>query len=390
MQEENVLENESKVESTNPVETTESVEIEKPVQEVETDKPEKLSVREALEKGLSESRKDEPKGKRIVEKDQLDLGPKKPNKFDKSNEPIKAYEPPAQWTKEEKEDFKVLSPKQQEATLRLINSRKSEIETIRLGREEVAREREELKWAKDLAAEVTPFLKANGRAEDGNVAQTIIKAVKAVRELDTGDPLVNAVSYLRAKGKDVPEELLEAIAARAEGGEKYIAPQIQSLQNDLKDVKSKLEHRERLESVAPLVQAFDAFSAEKNALGGRRFPDLDESEKGSKISTEMGSLLNGQTELSKQFLANAQNRIPNLTYSKLLEEAYKWCGGTVDDNAKQSSKPEDLKKHIKQSNRAASSVPGRGNRASTLSGPVKKVPLREALRLSMEEHADDF
>jgi hypothetical protein len=285
-----------------------------------------------------------------------------------------SLEPPAEWDKDAKEDFRQSSPKAQEAALRLHRNRQSVVEEIRAGKEQLARESAELQWAKDVVKEITPFLKTRGDKEPTHAQ--VIKALRVVNEIDANAKGAVA-EILKAKGIPVPKELENAGVSSPDIDEKIIP-----LQNKLKEVQSELAERKRAEQSQFLGQAWQAFEGTKNAAGTQRFPDCGNSESGIKIASSMGSLVRGDTDLSKQFIANVKARIPDLTYHKLLEEAYRYCGGKVDDS--EASRTQDTQKHVLKSSRAASSVPGRGAPTSS-SGPVKKFKTyREAARAALD------
>lgn len=303
-----------------------------------------LSLRDALEVAL-EAEKEEVPAPEEAEQEAVQEE-KKPE--------LPPLEPPAEWEKEDKELFHQSTRAQQEASLKLHHKRAAKLE-------EIKREAADLQWAKDLAKEVEPYLKAVG--EKIPTHEALIKALKLRNELDSGDPKANAAAYLRSKGLPVPKDLLEA----EEEGKKE-DPVISELRRELEAIKSERVQKQTEQTVNVLSQHWQTFEQEKNAAGTPRYPDLANTEKGLELASNIGSLVRGDSDLSKQFIANAKARIPNLTYSKLLEEAYKFYGGTVDEST--APRTQDTQRHIVKSRRAASSVPGRG--AQSASGTVKK------------------
>ena len=328
----------------------------------EAAKPEGLSLRDALEVAVIASKdKEEVKVEAPTEE-------AKPVEKEVSQE--KTFDPPAEWSAEEKEDFKASSPKSQEAALRLHRGRQGKLE-------EIKREAADLQWAKDLAKEVEPYIKSVGGKKKTHEA--LIDALKMRREFDEGDPRASAAAYLKAKGIEIPKELLEGREKESIADEK-IAP----LQNQVNALTMRIAQEDQARTAAVLNQAWGQFEQEKNAAGAPRFPDIaTNSESGLRLASYIGSLVSGQTDLSKQFIANAKGRIPDLSYQGLLTEAYRFAGGKVDDS--EATKTQDTQKHIARSSRAAASKPGSGAR-STSSGPVKKYKTyREAAEAALAE-----
>lgn len=377
MPKENVLE-ENKAVDEQPIESVEK-------ETTETEKPEGLTLRDALEVGLeatksNESKKEanEPrrdgKGSSNQTKIEVQKGANSTGKTTGS-EPTSTSDapplkPPAEYTKEEAEDFLQLSRKGQEAAIRIHQGRTGKLEEVKAAISE-------LNHLKKLNEDVTPFLKAMGVKESSPVA--IQKALQMWKEFEEApDPRKAAANYLRAKGVEIPKEFLSN-----EGADK-IDPKIASLQEELKNVTDRLAQEDRAKVEATLNQAWSSFESEKNAAGTVRFPSLTNTEEGLKLSSNIGSLVSGQSDLSRQFIANAKARIPDLTYPKLFEEAYKWYGGKVDDSEAPRSQSQDTN-HIARSRRAASSVPGRGAQTAS-KGPAKKFgSYREAAAAALAE-----
>ena len=279
------------------------------------------------------------------------------------------FQAPGEWTPEERADFESSTPKQQEATLRLYKGRVNKLE-------EIKREAADLQWAKDLAKEVEPYLKAVGGKKKAHEA--LIDALKMRREFDEGDPKQAARDYLNAKGIPIPKELLEDADSSKISDEKIIP-----LQKDLDAVKLRLAQEDHAKVTSVLSQAWQGFERAKNAAGTPKFPDVNNTESGIKLSSTIGSLVRGDTDLSKQFIASVRNRIPDADFHVLLSEAYRFSGGRVDDS--EAPKTQSTQKHIAKSSRAASSVPGRGAQ-STSSGPVKTYKSRrEATAAALAE-----
>lgn len=277
-------------------------------------------------------------------------------------------QPPAEYTAEEKADFLALSPKGQAAQLRLDKSRKAKLEEIKAATKEH-------EYVKKLADAITPYLKTRGIDEAPEVA--LQKAIAMWREFEDNPPEKGAAAFLKAKGRPIPKELLE------ESEVNPLAPEIASLQEDLKSVKNELNQRKVQETAAVLQETWTAFEGTKNASGSPKYPDLGNTESGFKLASKIGSLVSGNTELSKQFIADAKERIPDLTYERLLEEAYRLRGGRVDDSP--AAKTQDTQKHIIQSRRASASRPGSGANSAS-NGLIKKYKTnREALAAAIAQ-----
>lgn len=342
-----------------------------PQKEAETieDGSKGLSLRDALEVA-HEVAKDAPKApektekREVIRRSPADIQREEPSK---EVAPKPSLQPPSEWSKEEKEDFLASSPKQQEAALRLHNKRQAKLAEIKA-------ESSELQWAKDLVKEITPFIKTRAGKEPTHAQ--VINALKMVNEIDA-DAKGSVAAILKAKGLEVPKELL---SNGADATDEKITP----LQKELTEIKNKLAQREQAEMGAVMHQHWQAFESEKNAAGTARYPDINNTESGLRLASSIGSLVRGDTDLSKQFIANVKARIPDLTYPKLFAEAYKWYGGKVDDSA-ETPRTQATQKEIVRSSRAASSVPGRGA-YSTSSGPVKKYKtIREAAAAALAE-----
>lgn len=352
------------------------------VQEVE-----KLSLRDALEVAIK-THEDAPKD---ASKDELSTKPvektlatdrtRAPRAEKKTSEPAQKieYTPPAEYSKEEAEDFKRLPPEAQKAALRLHTSRNRTIEQIRREAAAVNQEKEQLKWARDVVKELEPYLKTNGRGERGPAHAEIVKALKLVNEFDA-DPKATAAAILRAKGVEVPEALVEK--------SEPVSKEIRALQSEIEALKLDRvkEVQEKTTNVA--LSAWTAFDSEKNAAGEKKYPDINETESGLKLARQIGSLVFDDTPLAKQFVASVQSRIPNLTYERLIQEAYKYFGGTVNDApASSPTRTASDKQHLARSSRAASSVPGRSSAttSSNSSGVKKYKTTREAAAAALAE-----
>lgn len=341
--------------------------------DVKVEEAQKLSLRDALEVGIEATKKPENSEISKHQVQRVAKDDKQPKASDvKSNniakEPVRKFEAPGEWSTEEREDFKALSPKQQEATLRLYKGRLNKLE-------EIKREAADLQWAKDLVKEVTPFVKVRG--DKAPTHQQIINALKMVNEVDA-DTKGAVASILRAKGLEVPKDLLTS-----DGGANDVALKqaIAPLQSELNAIKMKQAQEEAQRTQSLLSSAWQAFESEKNASGSAKYPDL-QNDSGLSLASNIGSLVNGVSDLSKQFIANVQSRKPNATFTTILEEAYRYCGGKVEDSP---AKTQTTQMQLIKSNRAAASVPGRGVAPGNTGQPKKYKTYREAAAAALAE-----
>lgn len=364
---------------TNEAKSTESEASETPAVESKG-----MSLRDALEVGTETAKIKEaasgerPSDNRSDRKDDgeksLDRGEAASTQPDRRTEEKTGpkYQPPADLDEAEKADFLSLSPKGQEAAIRLHKSRRAKLEAAFKAEKDAEPYRK-------LSENVNPYLKALGVKDSPEVA--IQKALAMWREFeDAPDPKAAAAAYLKAKGVEVPEGFLEKKMADAALADEKIAP----LQKEIEALKMRQADDDRARMVETHRTAWNSFAQEKNAAGALKFPDISDTDSGLKLAGDIGSLVNNETPLSKDFIARAQARIPGLTYEKLYAEAYKYLGGRVDESLNAPAKPEQAQSHLAKSKRAASSVPGRGG-SGTASGPVKKYKSnREALQAAVE------
>jgi hypothetical protein len=338
-----------------------------------------LSLRDSLEVAIASEKAPEKEPKTRSDKLEVSYKGKRGREEAKlpeaKPEPVaKVLQAPSEWNKEEKADFEASTPKQQEAALRLHRSRSASIEEIR-------RSRAELQHLERLSQDVEPFLRAMGNKDPSPVA--IQKALKMWADFEKAeDPRQAAAEYLRAKGKGdaIPEDWTASDAPSKQSQENA------TLLKELNDIKQRLAREDHAKALQPVVETLQEFEGTKNAAGKPKFPSFrsdDTSPEGVAFAGSFGSLVNGVTPFSKEFIARTQSRIPNLTRAQLFEEAYKFSGGLVDDSP--APRPQATQKHIQQSSRAASSVPGNGSSA-TSSGQVKRYKTtREAAAAALAE-----
>lgn len=133
-----------------------------------TETTEKLSRRDALEVAIIAHKEPEKDaGERPV---QESVGSDVERGSEKDGAVSQQLEPPAEYTAEEKEDFKRLSKVGQEAQLRLDKSRRRLFEEARAEKEQAREAKREHQDAKALAESITPYLKAIGVKEPSEVA----------------------------------------------------------------------------------------------------------------------------------------------------------------------------------------------------------------------------
>ncbi len=340
------------------VETVEVVEVKD-----STEEDKGLSLRDALEVAVTASNHEEPaQEKEKVEKQEA---PKK-------EEPA-PYNAPSEWNKEEQEDFNQSSRKQQEAALRLHKSRVSKLE-------EIKKATEEYKYVRSIADSITPVLKAMGMKDSPEVIMQ--KSAALWKEFEYAeDPKRAAANYLRAKGIEPPAELENSAEPISEYDRKLSA-----LQEELNAVKARSVQEDRTKVETNLVQAWNSFEQTKNASGAIKYPDLV-NESGPSIAAKIGSLVSGVTPLSKQFVAEVSSRVPNLTYGKLLEEAYRFYGGRIDNTEAPRTQP--AQNHVIKAKRAAASIPGRVGTLNANGTKKTFLSYRDAAKAALEELNSD-
>lgn len=362
---------------TTTVETT-ATDVPSSTQEAEkTEEPKGLSRRDALEVAIEAAKASDNAERKTTEevkpetRAQVFKAPKPEDKSggrvakqssDRTNVP--KLNAPGEWTREEKEDFGSLSEKQQAAHLRLYNARKGTLEQI-------TRAANEHTSLKQLAESMGPYLKAVGVREPTEVA--LKKALSMWQEFETGDPRKAAAAYLKAKGMTVPKELLEGTSSNV--SDEKITP----LQARLDALEQTIANERMSKTRSVLGNAWAVFESEKNAAGGLKYPDAS----GTETARNIGSLVRGDTELSKHFIARVRQRIPDATMSTLIREAYRIEGYQIDDS--EAPRTQTTQSHIKQASRAAASVPPSGGRSAT-TAPVKRFADRkEALAAAIAD-----
>lgn len=357
---------------------------------VETEKPVGLSARDAREVAIKAHRENTD-DQRSAASRVLEEGDRKtethnghlPGRGDNGVDSTPAsLQPPAEWKAEEKADFLQSTRKQQEASLRLHQSRQNAFSDVQRSRAEIQREREEVQQIKSMADSLTPYLKATGVREPAEVA--LKKAIAMWHQFETGDPKQSAAAYLEARGIPVPRELLEGVEKSAPSDE------IVSVQRKLDSLESKLTEREQQERFQQSLQHWGSFSQIKNAAGGLRYPEIiGDSEAVIQNATRIGQLVGnyGETEISKSFLTLVRSKNPNATQTDILDAAYRYLDLKVDDST-QAPSQQDPQKHIQRSNRAAMSKPGNGS--GSLNGRAVKTfkTAREAREHALQVHRE--
>ncbi len=384
MQEGNATKSESSVEPVEVNTDTETPAVEA-TEETPTEEAKGLSLGDALEVAF-EAHKEKDEAAKAKRDEGLEVSYKGKRGREEAKAPevqeAKAIQPPAEYTAKEKEDFLASSPSQQAAALRLHRQRMSTIDEIRREKEAIRREREETQHIQSLAKEIEPFVRAMGTKDSPTVAMQ--KAIKMWHDFQNAeDPRAAAAEYLRAKGIEdaIPSEWSDAVKNKGP------APEIVALQKELEAIKMRHQRDELERSLSQRAEEFRSFTSTTNAAGRPKYPSIrgdDTSEEGIRLASFFGSLVKGDTPFSREFIQRTEARIPNLTRAQLLEEAYKFCGGTVDDA--EAPRTQSTQKHIIQSSRAASSRPGNSSR--NVSSSRKGMSLDDALRYSVAFHKE--
>ena len=348
---------------------------------VPADETPKLSRRDALQVAIAAT-KDEKPGSDLnpVPERKIKSSPlEKTETTSSTSSEEKPLEAPAEFSPEEKEDFKLLSRKGQEAQLRLHNSGKKRIAEIKKATEEHDKKLAARQSFEKLEPGLNMFLKAHGINMPAEVALT--RALEMWKEFnvpagDEAGAKAAVAAYLQARKIPVPKELLNGAAAPAARSEN------DPLQKKVDELSSKVERDELQQRGMFFANVWNTFESEKNASGKLKYPVDWETEKGQELARDIGSLVGGQTSLSRDFIAKCQKRIPNLTYLRLFHEAYVYCGGEVDESA--APRTQDTQKHVRQSAAAASSRPG-GTGSSDVGAVKKYKTRREALAAAVSE-----
>jgi hypothetical protein len=297
-----------------------------------------------------------------------------------NKQPVETIEPPAQWSKDEKTAFFEMDSRGRAAALRIHRAQQQyhsrELERIRAEDGRIKEEEGKLEWARRLADQVEPFVKTRG--DKRPTYEQIVDALKLVNEFDS-NPQKAAADILKAKGFTPPGDWDRP----AEPG---IEDKIKPVLDRVSTLEGELEQARKVQVANTFVELGTRMQATRNAAGTSRFPDFNDTESGITLASQMGSLIRGEHEHSAGFVAYLRAKVPGAASDPLqaLEEAYKWFGGKVDDSA-EAPRPSDPQKHLIKSNRAASSVPGRGMNGTTSGSPVKKVNRLEALRRGLEQ-----
>jgi hypothetical protein len=302
--------------------------------------PGKLSRRDAIDVGIQANKEpsNRPPRKReiVIAKDEPKQEVQKPR-----------YEAPAEYNQEEREHFLSLTPEMQAKDLRLFKGHQDR-------RAKLNQDLQESGWVKDLAKDVNPFLQSVG--EKLRPHEALTAALKLRHELETGDPVQNAINLLRRKGKEIPQALLDMAAGETP---KESNPEFSELRKEVETLKLERQKESLKQEASQFLAAFETFQGQTNGANLSKFPDVNNSEAGVRLASELGSLVGGRTEISKQFIAKVRERLPSAGHVELFEQAYKFLGGRVDDSLAPVSKVAQ-QNHLQRSNRAAASVPGSG------------------------------
>lgn len=292
--------------------------------------------------------------------------------------PTETIEPPAEWSKEEKAEFFKMDAAGRSAALRISKSQQHyhsrKLDEIRASEEKIKQDREQLEWARKLADQVEPFVKTRG--DKRPTYEQIVDALKLVNEFDA-NPEQAAADILRAKGLTPPADWEKGRATQSD--------EIKPVLDKVTALEQKLAQAEMIQTAKVFSDIGSELQSAKNAAGSPRFPDFNDTESGIRLAGQMGSLIRGEHEHSAGFTAYVKARVPEAANNpvKLCEEAYKWFGGRVDESTEAARSPSP-QQHLIKSNRAASSVPGRGLNGASTGAAVKKMDRLSALKKAAE------
>lgn len=355
------------------------------VADTETPEPKEsekgLSLRDALEVAIISEKDTREQEKPKRDKD-LEVSYKgKRQKEASSQEQLKPLEPPAEYTNEEKEDFLAATPVQQRAALRLMKQSHAALQKLSAGHEELKRGRAEYSHLETLAKDLEPFARAIGNKEPITVAMQ--KALRMWSEFaNPDDPTAAAAEYLRARGRGdaIPESWVN------NNKQSRNTQEDNALQKQVNALTLRLAQEDQKRALQPVIEALSEFESTKNAAGKPKYPSFrseDSSEEGIRFAKLFGSLVNGTTGFSQEFIARTKERIPNLTKARLYEEAYKFSGGKVDES--EAPRNQSMQDKIIRSSRAAAPVPGNVTRSSSSSGKKTYATTREAAAAALAE-----
>lgn len=316
------------------------------------------ALEKALSSGADERTEDNSK------KDEVTL-----EKEEKEEESKPTFEPPAEFNVEEKEAFKLMNPKAQEATLRVFKSRNAEIGRIHNERKQWQEENQSLK---ELAGIAKPYLE-QGLLQGKDPIKATTEALGVVMALNK-DPIRAITAILKLKGLQV-EDLTKNTNARQETiNNEALSPVVTKVEM----LERKLAAREIEEQGRVFGHVFQSIQQEQNAAGSVKYPSLTDDEAGYSLASEIGSLI-----AKPEFRRAVEKRIPGAGLRELSIEAYKWLGGRVDDAPANSFKSPQDENHINRAKRAAASVPGRPSGRSLTTKKGKS--LGDALDLALEQ-----
>lgn len=332
-----------------------------------TEEPKGLSRRDATEVAIATLRESKPE--EPVEPVTVVEEPEKPTE--------KPLEPPGEWLGERKESFRKIPREFQEEILRVNKGRDDKLDQIKAESARLKAEKEELAHIKQLADSLTPYLKAQGVNKPTEVAMK--EALAMWQEFSTDDQAQAkraAAAYLQSRGIEPPKELVDQVVQTGP------SPETTALHERLGTLEQRIALEDQARAASVLTQVWASFEQEKNAAGTLKYPDIGGSESGIKLAGLIGTLVRGETPMSQEWIRSTRERIPDASPSRILEEAYKYYGGRVDDS-RPPTKSQSPQSHLIRSSRAASSVPGRGVAGS--SGEKKFATRREAAEAALAQ-----
>jgi len=342
------------------------VRLAEPVAETTVEEPkfDGLSNREALEKSLQIHREETP----------APVQTETPTAKEVSQAVAEEVDPPAEFSARGKEAWrnKDIAAIQREFK-RIHDSRTAEVTRAQQAEREA---RESAKPARELAERVKNYLSVRGEEnlpDEVKIAQAL-QLVEEMRKRD-GDSV-------RAELLKLGIDLDKKAAATSTSEVNTLLEKVNRLEQ--KDLQQELQRQEQQfqRTVATFDAVFNQLTSEKTRTGDRVFPDLNDTEEGIQLASEIGSLVR-----SESFQARVIRRFPNADLGVVVREAYKALGGQVAGDPVKVSNAQN-QHHIERSRRASAAVPGRTAPRVNEGNLAGKLSKRAALEKALELHRD--
>lgn len=273
-------------------------------------------------------------------------------------------EPPAEFSGPAKEAWK-------NGDRKAIRAEWDRINHSRLG--ELSRLQNEDSSFKGLVKELKPYIEAAG-LQGKSPQQAVMEALALANELKN-NPLESVRNIIKV-AKLNPDSIFSDDAPQKNVPDENFT----ALQKEVEALRLERE-QERLQVLGQHFGAvFQSLAEEKNKAGTQRYLDLQDTEAGFKLASEIGSLIR-----KPDFQQAVRSRIPGAGLREFVVEAYRWFGGRVDES--ESSRSQQNSNHVQKAKRAASSVPARGG--GNGGGSRKQYgDLESALHAAWEELKD--